>query len=86
MVQRGVVGIASCIMKMTMREALTLDALPGFVDEKNRNELQRETVRVVMTERNEDNNDRRGSLAEIFECCAADGAVKRDRSLLRSCI
>ncbi len=46
---------------------ITLDAQPGSVTEKNRNEPQRENVRLTMTERNEVDDERRGAVVEIFK-------------------
>ncbi len=61
------VVILNRAMRMTKRQVLTLDTPPCVVHEKNRNELQCENVRLAVTERDEDNNDRRGVVVEIFK-------------------
>ncbi len=61
------VVISNRTVRMTQREALTLDAQAGFVVEKNLNELQSKTVRLVVTGRDEYDDYWRESVVESFE-------------------
>ncbi len=63
----GMVVISNRTIRMTQREALTLDAQVGFVLKKNMNELQSRTARLAVTGRDEDDDYWRESVVESCE-------------------